>query len=203
MNKRQRILDGLLLAAPLDGELSDNEDEADAEPELVPMTYEDITSVGYERCFACENITAVSLRQNEYYLNMMRLYTENSSSICKPAIYRLIKQYFDSEIMPELEESCDWTLDCIREHFTTHTMYPTDEILTQIHISAGLRKHLMNNLAKREVPREGTMARANTPMKFDINNIKVLMQLNKELRVLRNMKSGIPAMVGFDPNLNY
>jgi len=169
--------------------------DAEDSSTMVPMTYEDMTAIAYTGCFACENLNAAALRENDVYFRMMKLYTDNAGSICKDAIYRLIKAFFDREVLPHLDAGRDWSLTCIRDHFLCHTMYPTDEILTQISATAGLRRHLMNNLAKKDV--------ADGSITFNLNNIKTLIALNKELRVLRQMKKDIPGMVGFDETLNY
>jgi hypothetical protein len=197
-SKRQRVLDDIMGAAPVDVDsagLGGVYGDVDTEEEMVSMTYEEVTDVGYSACFACENVDAEALRSNPVYLNMMKLYTDNATAICKDAIYKLIKTYFDREVKPRLHDNRDWSLVCIKEHFTRHTMYPTDEILMQIRITSGLRHHVMNHLVRRNP--------SGTSVVFDGNNIKTLISLDKELRVLRQLKAEIPSMVGYDNLLNY
>lgn len=170
-------------------EFSDGMEEDDMEP----MTYDDLVTVKHTDCFACENINSASLRENHLYYNMMKLYTDNSTSICRDSIYRLIKEYYDSYIKEKVNGR-EWTLECIKEHFLKHTMYATDEILRQINITAGLRNHMMNHLVK---------VGGKTKVQYDINYIKTLISLNQELRKLRAMRKDLPNLVGYDNVLNY
>lgn len=187
-NKRQKVLDAFADLDPVS-----TADDMDTEPQMFPVTFEDMTTVKHKQCYACNNITSASLRENKYHANMIGLYTDNSTSICKDVIYRLVKDYYDQEIREQSQQ--EWPIDVIKEHFLCHTMYPTDEILTQINITSGLRRKLMDNIVQKN--------EAGDSVKFNINNAKLLISLNKELRILRKMKEEIPNMIGFDQTLNY
>lgn len=190
----------LNLATPI-GPMVEFGDMAGEEDEMETMTYDDLITVKYTDCFACQNINSASLRENEVYFNMMKLYTDNSTAICRDGIYKLIRDYFVLHVKPELDLADeseggvrDWPLECIKEHFLKHTMYATDEILRQINITAGLRNHMMNHLVK---------VGAGTKVKYDLNYIKTLISLNQELRKLRAMKKELPNLVGYDHVLNF
>lgn len=207
--KRQRILDDIMLT---DTGLGINEEDQNDETE--PMSYEELIDVGYTDCYACKHMNVESLNDNEKYLYLMKLYTQNASAITRDAIYKKIKQYFDEYIKADLikiekaklefegkpippEDKIkteDWTLECIREHFERHTNFPTDEVITQLRIKRALRSRLSNNLI--EVTREGKQ-------KFNVNNIKLLVTLDKEIQALLKLKKDISTMVGYNATLDY
>ena len=188
-NKRQKILDDIILDQPinLDDEIKTS---------FKPISYDEMTKIEHTNCFACLNITPMSLRENKYHYNLLKLYTDNSTSICKEAIFKLVKTYYDEEIFPITK--IEWKIEAVREHFLFHTNFPTDEILRQISITSGVRKHLINNLVEKNEDIE-----SGVKYKFQLNNLKMLISLNKELRILRNLKSELPQMLGYDTTLNY
>jgi hypothetical protein len=190
--KRNRLLEDMSMLDPIDMGGPQIDHGSGDEP-MFPVSFDEITAVQHMECYACNHITAASIGENPYHSRLVRLYTENSTTICKDAIYSLVKRYFDEEIRADV--GMEWPLPVIKEHFLCHTMYPTDEVLTQINITAGLRRNVMNNLIKRDE------SGANT--KVDMNNAKLLISLNKELRILRQLKGDIPSMLGYDANLNY
>jgi hypothetical protein len=159
------------------------------------MSRADITTIEVHNCFACEYINSNTLRENNVFFKMIKLYTDNAANICKPAIYRMIKTYFDQHVKNNVN-NYEWSLQSIEQHFTTHTMYPTDEILTQLSITTGLRNHIANNLGMRKSPDD-------TEVQFQDTNIKHLLNLNKELRILRTLRNDIPNMVGYDEVLHF
>jgi hypothetical protein len=153
--KRQRILDDIMLT---DSNLGiDQEEEVVDDSE--PMSYEELIDVGYVDCYACKHMNVEALNDNEKYLYLMKLYTQNASTITRDAIYKKIKKYFDEYIKTDLVliekakleiegknippddniKTEDWTLDCIKEHFERHTNFPTDEIITQLRIKRAPR----------------------------------------------------------------
>lgn len=206
--KRQRILDDIMLTDTSLGMENDDNDEGE------PMSYEDLIDIGYSDCYACKHLNVESLNENEKYLYLMKLYTNNASTITRDAIYRKIKDYFDEYIKSDLVliekakleiegkpippddqiKTEDWSLNCIKEHFERHTSFPTDEILTQLRIKRALRARLSNNLV--EVTKEGKQ-------KFISNNIKLLVTLDKEIQVLLKLKKDISTMVGYNATLDF
>ena len=186
-SKRQKLMDDLFNAPAIDPD-----DVSMGSNVKCPITYEEMTQVNHPNCYACNNITQQSIKENKYHFNLMKLYTDNSTSICKSAIYNLIKTYYDTEIFPETK--IEWSLEAIKEHFLQHTRFPTDEILTQINVTQGIRKYLMDSLIEKN-DKGGP--------KFNMENIRMLVSLNKELRTLRQLKEEIPSMVGFNQELNY
>ena len=153
---------------------------------------DELTTVQHKECFACKYINNESLLEDETYRALMRLYTENSSNIELDAIFQLVKEFYDSEIKPDLQ--MDWPLHVIKEHFTRHTKYPTDEILRQIQIKKALRDHMINN-AVEKCPNGDT--------KYDLNVIKQITSLEKDILTLLKLKKDIPTMVGYSEILNY
>lgn len=186
--KRKRLLDDMLMGPPVD----DMSHGFGDDKQKIPVSYEEITSMRHIECFACKNITPAALRENEYYFNMMKLYTDNSTSICKDACFLLVKEYYDRFILPLT--NIDWTLAAIKEHFQRHTRYPTDEVLRQMTIAESVRSVLIEQLAEKTDDGKTTV---------NMNNVKLVLALNKELRTLRNLKAELPNMVGYDQNLNY
>jgi hypothetical protein len=177
-----------------DEAFGDNEED---EEQYVPMNVDELTSNEYTTCFACERINTTSMRSNEKYMAMMRMYSTNVGSMTKEAIFKLIKKYFDEFIKPDLREigdMSDWSLECVRNHFQTHTNFPTDEINHQLRIKRALRNHLANNLVDRSS--EGKM-------KFNLNHIKMVSALDKEILVLLKSKKDISGMLHFSELLDY
>lgn len=163
------------------------------------LSFDDLMKVQHSSCFACQRINQNTLRDNEYYYKMLQLYKDNATGTCLETVYIMVKDYFDTQIKPILDEDEDddglkeWPLEVIREHFQRHTLYATDEIIRQINVTTALRDHLMNNLVK---------VNSNSA-KYDVKYIQTLINLNQEIRKLRSMKSEIPAWFGFDNTLNY
>lgn len=143
-------------------------------------------------CFFCKYINTKSLQENELFYKFMKLYTDNSSSVCKDAIYDLMLKYYKNFIYNHVQ--MDLSIEQIKNHFTHHSSYATDEILTQIQVTKGIRRHLMNQLAKLD---------ENGNVKINDNNVKLLMSINKELRILHQTKDELPNHIGYDSTLSY
>lgn len=208
--KRQRLLDDILLTDRNLGLELDNDDTEVTEP----MSYDELIDLGYEDCYACEHMNIEALNQNENYLYLMKLYTQNAATITRDAIFKKIKEYFDSYIKSDLitiEKAKleiegkpippdnelnvkDWSLECIKKHFDHHTSFPTDEIITQLRIKRALRARLTNNLV--EITKDGKQ-------KFNGNNIKLVISLDKEIQVLLKLKKDISSMVGYNATLDF
>lgn len=183
-DKKRKLLDELNLDS-LGGDTSE-----DKPTEYIDV--DEITEIKYHNCFACKYINNETLAENDTYRAMMKLYTNNSTSISLDAIFRLIKEFYDNEIKPCT--GVEWSLEAIKEHFTKHTNYPTDEILRQITIKRALRNSLANNSIEKLV--DGSL-------KFNLNNIKLVVTLDKELITLYKLKKDIANMIGYSESLNY
>ena len=200
VENRDSLLESLNLNALPAGDLF-GDGPGDDDGNMARMSYEDLVEVKHKNCFGCQRINQESMKENEYYLNMMKLYRDNCSNTCGESVYRLVKEYFDEEIKPILEADetdngiKDWPLEVIREHFQRHTNYATDEVIRQINITTALRDHMMNFLV--QVDSGGEKA------KYDVNYIKVMITLNQEIRKLRSMRKDLPNMIGFDNVLNH
>lgn len=158
------------------------------------LTMKDLTTYNEaQHCFFCTHINTKSLQENEIFYNLMKLYTDNSQSVCKDAIYNMMLQYYDNFIKEHLDGKC-LSIHEIETHFSLHTSFATDEILTQINITKGVRRHIMNQLAK--LDDEGNV-------KINDGNVKMLLVLNKELRTLQQMKDELPNHIGYDNTLSY
>jgi hypothetical protein len=196
---RGTLLADLTLDAPTNAVLYGDPD--DGEGAMERMTYDDLLDITHKECFACQRINSDSLRENEYFYKMMKLYTDNSTATCRESVYRLVKEYFDEEIKPLLDKDeedtgiKEWPLEVIREHFLRHSSYATDEVIRQINITTGLRNHMMNYLVQVDPTKE--------KVKYDINYIKTMITLNQEIRKLRSMKKELPNLIGYDHVLNY
>lgn len=206
--KRQRILDDIILTDP---NLGLDEDQAE---ESEPMSYEELINVGYTDCYACKHMNVENIIKNEKYLKLMKLYTDNASTITRDAIFKKVKEYFDKFIKEDLImiekaklelqgkpippddkiKTEDWTLECIKEHFDRHTSFPTDEIITQLRIKRALRSRLSNNLI--ETSSDGKQ-------KFNQNNIKLLITIEKEIQTLLKIKKELPVMIGYNAMLDF
>jgi hypothetical protein len=196
---RGTLLADLTLNAPTENILFG--DGGSEGPPMERMTYDDLMDITHKDCFACQRINSDSLRENEYFYKLMKLYTDNSTATCRESVYRLVKEYFDEEIRPLLIQDEDdegikeWPLEVIREHFLRHSNYATDEVIRQINITTGLRNHMMNYLVQVDHTKE--------KVKYDINYIKTMISLNQEIRKLRSMKKELPNLIGYDHVLNY
>lgn len=206
--KRQRIFDDLMLS---DQSLLPEEDPNDT----TPLSCEELVNIGYNDCYACKYLNVESMVKNDKYLFLMKLYTQNASTITRDAIFIKIKEYFDKYIKSDLiqiEKSQlemegkhvppdneivveDWTLQCIKDHFIKHTNFPTDEILNQIRIKRALRARLSDNLVE--------VVNTTGKQVFDMNNIKLLITIEKEIQNLLKLKREIPSMVGYCQSLDY
>jgi hypothetical protein len=169
----------------------DNDDDDNTYPSEY-IGVDELTTVQHKACFACKYINNDSLLEDETYRALMRLYTENSSNIELDATFELVKEFYDSEIKPVLQ--MDWPLHVIKEHFTRHTNYPTDEILRQIQIKKALREHMINNVVEK-CPNGNT--------KYDLSVMKQITSLEKDILTLLKLKKDIPTMVGYSEILNY
>lgn len=145
-------------------------------------------------CFACKYINSKSLRENDRFMAMMRIYTDNSSVISKEYIWIMIKRFYDEFIRPQLPSNeYPWTIDCIEEHFSTHSRYPTDEILRQISIKQALRNQIANAIVYDN----------NQEKTFDRENIKLLIMIDREIRSILMTKKDISNMIGYCEVLDY
>jgi hypothetical protein len=124
----------------------------------------------------------------------MRMYTENISTCSRDALWGLIKTYYDKYIFGKIEDAQPWSLECISEHFSEHTRFPTDLILNQISVQLGIQKHIEDALvAKGE----------NGKVFVDRENTKLLISINKEIRELLAKKKEISTMIGYSEILDY
>ena len=188
--KRRRLLGELVF-----NQNGDDEEDVD-DGVFRPVDYDEIVNQEYEDCYACNHINKGSLRDNEVFRDMIRMYTDNAASTMREASYRQIKEKFDAECRQYSD--CDWTLDQIREHFQKHTQYPTDEVLNQLRIAKNLRdKHLKTLLSKRK------NAEGKEEIQSHANNMKLLLSIHKEIRDLMLSVEHIPKMVGYDTTLNF
>lgn len=157
-----------------------------------PISLEELIDIDYTGCFACEYLSSDALAENEDYLYLMKLYTENASSMRKEGLFKLIKDYFDKNIKPMVD--IDWTLQSIKEHFTSHTKFPTDELAMQLAIKKSLRNKMAGNLVEK-TPDGG--------LKFNHMNIRNVIAIDKEIMALLKAKKEIPHMVGYNEVLDY
>lgn len=167
--------------------------EDDVVDESEPMTIDDLTTMKHVRCFACEQINSVTLQKNVHYQKMMRLYCDNAAQISKDAIFRLIKKYFDEQIRPNVDNA-EWSMECIKEHFTKHTQYPSDEVLFQLRLMRALRTEMANYMVETQ---------ADGKKKFSATNIKNVIAIDKEIIALLKTMDSIPKMVGYNEILKY
>jgi hypothetical protein len=164
-----------------------------AVPFRAPVKFRDIDRTTYHRCFACEFITDASPNSTPEYRAMIKLYCDNSTSRTKDAVFALVKQYFDEVIKPEVAP-VDWTIESIREHFTKHTNYATDEVLSQLSVMGTIRGALLDTIAFRD---ESGFTRV------DVKVVKTLIVLQREIRELRKSREKLPQMLGYNENLKY
>lgn len=196
--KRRKVLNDIHLTTDLDlGKMPEDDDDV-----TEPMSYKELVDVKYKECYACENMHARSLEENENYRRMMELYTENSANICKDAIFKKIHEFYNLIIVPDLKDIHDegdppimnWTLESIREHFEAHTNYPTDEILFQSRLKKAIRNKLAENLIEKK---------NNGTLKFNHKNLDIMMKLDKMIIDLMKTKKDINSMVGYSKELDY
>lgn len=187
--KRQRLLEELVLtneAMPTTG-YDDDEDN------FRSVKYDELQKGDYsEECYACRHINNASMNENENYLYLMKLYTENIGSVSKESVYRMIKEYFDKYCYDE-DDGETWTVDSIREHFDKHTSFPTDELNKQISFSKKLRDMILSS----------AIYKKGDEIKVHNKNIKDILSIQKDIRELLLMKGKINTMVGYNEILDY
>lgn len=177
-----------------DGAASDCASDEDMGGQVRPMSYAELTDVQFkEDCFACKYINTQSLRENETFRLLMKLYTENAGSMSHGALFQQIKSYYDSYCRPMVQ--LEWTLPCIEEHFCKHTQFPTDEIIKQLRVLRAIRDEMISTALLRN-------ARNNeiTPLN---NNIKNIVVIQKEIRELMQSKKKINTMLGYSEILDF
>jgi len=94
----------------------------------------------------------------------------------------------------KLGKDVTWSLDSIRQHFTIHSQYPTDEILTQIQLKRAIRNHLVNNIIS---------VGPDNKMTFDNENMKMLQTIDKDIIQLMKLKNETSHMIGFSDQLDF
>jgi len=161
-----------------DGFGNDADEEENLTP-AIPVPIDTLVSIEHVQCFGCLHVNTKSIESNESYRNMMKLYAENSFIMSREALFKLVKEFFDTVIRPELaeiagdeEEVPEWTLECIKEHFNRHTRFPTDEICKQIQSKRGLRDVLADLLVEQHT--DGTYH-------INHNNLKAHSQVEKDI----------------------
>ena len=132
----------------------------------------ELTSVRFkDECFACNFINNFSMKNNPVFLKMMHVYTDNVVSSTRDSLWNMVKLYFEEHVRPILPTNVPiWSTECIAEHFTVHTHYPTDEILNQINIKKGIRRQIVNSLVYKS-------DKSDSEKIFDERNIKLLIQI--------------------------
>jgi hypothetical protein len=203
-NKHRRVLDDITLTDTSLGGVDDEKTE--------PMSRAELLDIGYKGCFACDNMHAKAIEENENYSYLMKLYTANSANICKDSIYTKIFEYFQNTIVPDLIEirehvnkhgddaqlaglpTTEWSLDSIKEHFDIHTSYPTDEILFQMRLKKATRNKLSDNIVEKRP--DGTL-------KFNHKNLDAVMKLDKAILDLMKTRKDINTMAGYSRELDY
>jgi len=179
----------------------DNDETAAPAPTFDPVPLDNIMANRHVDCFACLYVNKRSMEQNESYMNMMLMYKDNAFMMAPEALYNLIKSYFDETVRPEMQEALgasadvpDWSLECIREHFTRHTRFPTDE----------LRKQLRSKKAIRDTLNDMIVEMSSTgDKKVRVDYLKELLKLEKEIVALLKSKECISTMLGYSETLNY
>ena len=180
-------LNALLEADPTDADRKSNKRKT------IPFRELTANVARCSKCFACVYISKVSLQKTPEYSAMIRLYTENATSQSRGAIFSNVKEYFDKYIKPNLMPDVDWTVEMIREHFTKHTNYPTDEILTQLDNMSTYRNILESQIAYRD----------ESGLRVDVKELKALVELQREIRQVRMQKNDLPHMIGYDETLKW
>lgn len=212
-NKRRRLLDSLdLTDTGLGVPREDKSDDGGDDSKRQPMGYEELVDLEYTECFACENVHAKAIEQNENYNFMMKLYTTNSANVCKDAIFKKIHEFFKEHIVPDIvdirntmQEQGDlqglndlpvpeWPVESIKAHFETHTNYPTDELLFQIRLKKCIRNKLSNNLIDKK--EDGTLS-------FNHKNLEAMNKIDAAIIALMRTKKDINTMAGFSRELDY
>lgn len=214
--KRQKLLSDLVLAGE---ELCENENSIyiDDGANFKCLKYDDLKDKEYdENCYACEFVNNDSLRDNEDFLYMIKIYTDNIGNVSRESLFRMVKDHFDKYCKPyhkrqcddckkkeseneKLPENCleckeiDWTLESIREHFDFHTNYPTDEINKQLNINKRMRNFAVSS----------AIYKKGDEIKLNNKNIKDILAIQREIRELMMIKGKINQMIGYSEILDY
>ena len=189
--KRQKLLSDLVLTSEAMQEDTSGV-YVDDDTNFKCLTYNDLKAPKYDsECYGCKYINTTSLAENEDYLYLMKLYTENTGSSSREAIFRNIKDFFD-KYCSEYSDM-DWSLESIREHFDNHTCFPTDELNKQITLNKKMRDFILSSV----IYKKGDEIKVNN------KNIKDVISIQREIRELLLLKSKINSMVGYNETLDY
>jgi hypothetical protein len=186
--KRMRMMEDLVFNEDDDDDLDDGA--------FHPMDDNDLLVEQYEDCVFCDFINKGSLRDNEVFLDLMRLYTDNASGTYREASYKHIKEFWDTNCSEHTGREV--TMEQIRDHFEKHTQYPTDEILRQLRIYKNIRNNFLKTVLSKRKNSKGK-----EEIQGHVNNIKVLIQIQKEIRDLLSSIKDIPSMAGYSNELNF
>ena len=170
-----------------------DEDVMDTDGGRKPMAFDELSALQYDGdCWACRCINNKTLQTNDKLLSLFRLYSENCHNLPTNAIARQMSQFFNRFIRPDT--NAEWPLPTILEHITSHSFFPSSELIGQIKMLRILRDKLKNNLV--EIDNDGKPH-------FSQVNMKLLITINKEIRTLLESKNKISDMIGFSDVLNF
>lgn len=158
------------------------------------VSYEELSTPKHATtCWACYNVNNRTLQDDDTHLQLFKLFSENRHNLPSIAIASQMSAFYDKYLLPSTQKL--WPLDCIYEHITMHSFFPSDEIIEQIKLLRTLRNKLRNNCVQFDSS-TGTHH-------FDQNNIKLILNIGKDIRALMESKSKIPEMLGFSAVLKY
>ena len=144
-------------------------------------------------CWACKYVNDKVIEDNFRVRKLWLLYTENKCRVSSEILSHQMLEYYNRWLKP-MYENFEWTQECIFEHITLHTFYPTDELYEQIASLKAVRAKLADNLFYFDD--DGTEA-------VNFNNIKTWLAVCKEVRLVMELRPRVPNMIGYSKCLNF
>ena len=159
------------------------------------VSMEELNNVKGETCFGCMALTPSVFQDrnhNKKLIALFRLYTTNRLYLTDDALVSNMHEFYYQTIYPDTK--VEWTKEDIKLHITKHARSPTAEVLTQIDNIKSIRNAMGNKLFDKN--EDGKLFP-------NLNNIKLFLQLQKEIRTLLSSGDSLQSMIGFNQQLNF
>lgn len=159
------------------------------------VSMEELNNTKGEHCLGCRFLTPALFKDrnnNKKLIKLFQLYTTNRLYLTDDALASSMHEFYQRVIYPDT--GIEWSVEDIKYHNIYHTRSPTAEVLTQIDHLKSIRNALSRKLFEQN--EDGK--------RFpNLNNIKLFMQLQKEIRTLLSSGEALPNMIGFNQQLNF
>lgn len=177
------------------GRIIEEDEERNDDDEDKTLTQAKLRHYKYslEECWACKYVNDKVIENDFRVRKLWQLYTDNKCRVPNPQIAIQMHEYYNRWLR-DVFDNFEWTPDCILEHITLHSMYPTDELVEQFASLKAVRMKLADNLFN--LDDEGALV-------SNHNNIKTWLMVCREIRSVLEIKPKIPNYIGYSKPLNF